>query len=130
MKFIAYSLSIGAFSALTSVALGAFAAHGLKSSLSDYQLAIFNLAAEYQMIHSLALIACGLVAKFHSTRFLQAAVWLFIAGSILFCGSLYLLALGAKGFGLITPLGGLCFIVAWLCLAIHAWPKSKNSDKH
>lgn len=130
MKIIIYSLSFGAISALVSVALGAFAAHGLQSRLTDYQLAVFNIAAEYQMIHSLALIACGLVARFYTTGYLQAAVWLFIAGSLLFCGSLYLLALGFKGFGLITPLGGFCFMAGWLSLAIHAWPKSNNSDKH
>lgn len=130
MNIITYSLSFGAISALVSVALGAFAAHGLQARLTDYQLAVFNIAAEYQMIHSLALIACGLVARFYSTRYLQAAVWLFIAGSLLFCGSLYLLALGFKGFGLITPLGGFCFMAGWLSLALHAWPKSNNSDKH
>lgn len=130
MKITTYSLSFGALSALVSVALGAFAAHGLKSQLSEYQLGLFNIAAHYQVIHALALIACGLVARFYCTRYLQAAVWLFIAGSLLFCGSLYLLALGFNGLGLITPLGGLCFMAGWLSLALHAWPKSNNSDKH
>lgn len=124
MKITVYALSFGAISAAISIALGAFAAHGLKTQITEYQLAIFNIAAEYQMIHALALIACGLVARFHSSKYLQLTVWFFILGSFLFCGSLYALALGVKGLGLITPLGGLCFIAGWLLLAIHAWPRS------
>lgn len=124
MNILSYSSTIGAISAAVSVCLGAFAAHGLKTHISEYELAIFNLAAEYQMIHALALIACGMVARYHSTKYLQLTAWFFILGSVLFCGSLYALALGIKGVGLITPLGGLCFIAGWLCLSIHTWPKS------
>lgn len=124
MNILSYSLAFGAISAAISIGLGAFAAHGLKAHVNEYKLDIFNLAAEYQMIHALALIACGMVARYHSTKYLQLTAWFFILGSFLFCGSLYALALGIKGVGIITPLGGLCFIAGWLCLSIHSWPKS------
>ncbi|PHN89577.1 hypothetical protein CSC79_12120 [Pseudoalteromonas sp. 3D05] len=100
---------------MLSVVLGAFAAHGLKSRVSEYALGVFKTAAEYQMVHGLALIAVAILIKWGLN--LTAAGLLFIAGTLLFSGSLYLLAItGWKWLGPITPLGGLCFIVGWLVI--------------
>ncbi|TGE78875.1 DUF423 domain-containing protein [Pseudoalteromonas sp. KS88] len=102
---------------MLSVVLGAFAAHGLKSRVSEYAIGVFKTAAEYQMVHGLALIAVAILIKWGLN--LTAAGWLFIAGTLLFSGSLYLLAItGWKWLGPITPLGGLCFIVGWLVILV------------
>jgi uncharacterized membrane protein YgdD (TMEM256/DUF423 family) len=108
----------GALFALLSVAAGAFGAHGLRSRIGPDQLAVFELAARYQMYHAIALALCA----FAWTRWPQPAVTvaaaLFAAGILLFCGSLYLLALGApRWLGAITPIGGTAWIVGWAALA-------------
>ena len=106
---------LGAISAFCSVALGAFGAHALKSRLSAEALAVFETGARYQMFHALALL---LVAALPQLR-ASLAGWLFVAGTILFCGSLYALALsGVRGWGAITPVGGLCFLAGWAVLAL------------
>ena len=110
-------LLAGSFFCLFSVILGAFAAHGLKSRLSDYAIGIFKTAAEYQMVHGLALIAVAILIKWGIN--LSMAGGFFIAGTLLFSGSLYLLALtGLKWLGPITPLGGLCFIIGWIVILV------------
>ena len=110
-------LLAGSFFCLFSVILGAFAAHGLKSRLSDYAIGIFKTAAEYQMVHGLALIAVAILIKWGIN--LSLAGGFFIAGTLLFSGSLYLLALtGLKWLGPITPLGGLCFIIGWIVILV------------
>jgi uncharacterized membrane protein YgdD (TMEM256/DUF423 family) len=112
----------GAVAALGAVAAGAFAAHGLRPVLSTAQLDTFTLAAQYQMYHALALLAVGILYRQQPQRGLQLAGGLFTAGIVLFCGSLYLLALtGHTWLGPITPLGGLCFLGGWLSLASGAW---------
>ena len=114
-------LAAGALFALLSVAAGAFGAHGLRESLDAYRLGIFETAARYQMYHALALLAVGIGAATgrFSTRWLRASALSFGAGILLFCGSLYALALGAPGsMGAITPVGGLLFMVGWLILSI------------
>lgn len=112
----------GAVAAFGSVAAGAFAAHGLQSVLSPARLDTFSLAAQYQMYHALALLAVGILHRQQPRRGLQLAGGLFVAGIVLFCGSLYLLALtGHPWLGPVTPLGGLCFLGGWLCLAGGAW---------
>ncbi|HWA36234.1 MAG TPA: DUF423 domain-containing protein [Burkholderiales bacterium] len=110
--------SLGAVSALVAVALGAFAAHGLKARLAPDLLAVFETGVRYQMYHALALLA----AAWACTRWPGAAAaaggWLFVAGTILFSGSLYALALGGpRWLGPVTPLGGLGFLAGWACLA-------------
>ena len=111
---------LGALSGFLSVAAGAFGAHALKPRLSEYALGIFETGARYQMFHALALVAVGILAARGDSRALAAAGWLFVAGTALFSGSLYALALsGVKVLGAITPLGGLCFLGGWLALA--AW---------
>lgn len=107
-------LLLGSFFALTGVAAGAFGAHGLMGSLSADALDVFETAARYQMYHALALI--GLAALEGRAGWSAPAVtgWLFAAGILIFSGSLYLLAVtGIRVLGAITPIGGVCFLVAW-----------------
>ena len=106
-----------------SVALGAFAAHTLKGSVSTEALEIFETSVKYQFYHVFGLLAVGIIYKEFSSKLLVWAGRLFIAGIILFCGSLYILtatiASGATSFnwiGAITPFGGLCFILGWIFL--------------
>lgn len=104
----------GAISAATSVAVGAFGAHGLRGKISDEMLTVFETGARYQMYHALGLILIGLYATERSHTLLTSSGWLMVAGTVLFCGSLYGLALGGpKILGPITPLGGLSFMIAW-----------------
>ncbi|MEZ7277388.1 DUF423 domain-containing protein [Pseudoalteromonas sp. 68 DY56-GL68] len=112
-------LMIGSLFCMLSVMLGAFAAHGLKSRVSEYAIGIFKTAAEYQMVHGLALIAMAILIKWGMN--LNWAGGFFIAGTVLFSGSLYLLALtGMKWLGPITPIGGVCFIIGWAILLVQA----------
>jgi uncharacterized membrane protein YgdD (TMEM256/DUF423 family) len=115
-------LMLAAFGGFTSVALGAFAAHGLKARLSLEQLAVFQTGTHYQMFHSLALLAVALLLLHAPSRLLRASGVLFAVGILLFSGSLYLLTLmGIPRLGMVTPLGGLSFLVGWLCLGLAAW---------
>jgi uncharacterized membrane protein YgdD (TMEM256/DUF423 family) len=108
----------GAINAFIAVALGAFAAHGLKHRLGAYELGIWQTAVDYQMAHALGLILIGLLAK-TLTLNLNPPGWIMLTGIILFSGSLYILSLsGIKALGMITPFGGLCFLLAWGWLAI------------
>lgn len=111
-------LALGSISALIAVAAGAFGAHALKTRLAPELLAVFETGARYQMFHALGLLG----AAWASTRLpggpVAAAGWLFAAGTVLFSGSLYLLALtGARWLGAVTPLGGAAFLAGWACLA-------------
>lgn len=112
--------SIGAVSALIAVAAGAFGAHALRSRLEPASLAIFETGARYQMYHALGLIAVAFaLSQWPAARTAMWAGWLFVAGTMLFSGSLYLLALtGIRWLGAVTPLGGLAFILGWICLAL------------
>jgi len=115
-------LFLSALSAFMAVAMGAFGAHALKGVLSVDMLAIYKTAVTYQMWHALGL---GLIAFLRQlqpqSRLIKYAGWLMFSGIILFSGSLYLLSLsGLKWLGMITPLGGVCFLSAWLLLMIYA----------
>jgi uncharacterized membrane protein YgdD (TMEM256/DUF423 family) len=113
--------AIGSVSAFIAVAAGAFGAHGLKSRLSADMLAVFEVAARYQMYHALALIACAWAITRWPGTLTVASGWLFVAGTVVFSGSLYLLSLtGLRWLGAITPLGGLALLAGWLCLAAAA----------
>ena len=108
--------------ALTGVGLGAFGAHGLKAVLTPAMLEVYKTGVAYQMWHALGL---GLIAVFHQQapddKLLHRAGWLMFAGILLFSGSLYLLAvLNLKWLGMITPLGGVAFLAAWLLVALFA----------
>jgi uncharacterized membrane protein YgdD (TMEM256/DUF423 family) len=113
---------LGALSACIGVALGAFAAHGLKSRLGADLLATFEVGVRYQMFHALGLLAVAWAHTRWPGPFIVAGGWLFVAGTLLFSASLYLLALsGARWLGPVTPFGGLAFLAGWLCLAWGAW---------
>ncbi len=116
-------LVIGSLFGVLAVALGAFAAHGLQARLSADLLQTFETGARYQMYHALALLAAGLVIpRYPGAGLVTTAGWLFVAGIVIFSGSLYLLALtGQRWLGAITPIGGLAFIAGWLCLALGVW---------
>ncbi|MGB5637259.1 MAG: DUF423 domain-containing protein [Waterburya sp.] len=116
-------LAIASALAGISVVLGAFASHGLKDRLSDRALAIWETATRYQMYHALALILIALlISRLPNSTPLTVAGFAFIAGIFIFSGSLYALSLsGIKWLGAITPLGGIAFIIGWICLAIAAW---------
>lgn len=114
---------IGAASAGLAVAAGAFGAHALRARVEPRLLEVFETGARYQMYHALALFAVawlvgqgGRVAPPAT-----AAGWLFVAGTLLFSGSLYAMTFtGIRALGAITPLGGLCFLAGWLLLAVAA----------
>jgi uncharacterized membrane protein YgdD (TMEM256/DUF423 family) len=113
-------LSAAAANGLMAVAMGAFAAHGLKDRLSADALGWVKTAAEYQMSHGLALLAIALLGPGRIAGALRAAAAGFLIGILLFSGSLYLLALtGWRGFALITPLGGTALLIAWALLLWH-----------
>lgn len=114
-------LAAGALFGLLSVALGAFAAHGLQSSLSADLLNVFHTGVQYQMYHALALLFTGLLVQRAPSRSATVAGWLFIIGIVLFSGSLYVLALTqVTAFGIVTPLGGLAFLAGWFALFMAA----------
>lgn len=109
---------LGSLSALMAVALGAFGAHGLKSRLVPDMLATFEIGVRYQMYHALALLAVAWASTRWPGGAISLAGWLFVAGTIVFSGSLYVLSLtGQRWLGAVTPLGGACFLAGWLALA-------------
>jgi uncharacterized membrane protein YgdD (TMEM256/DUF423 family) len=114
---------LGSLLGALSVALGAFGAHGLRSRLPMERLDNFETAARYQMYHALALLAASFASGAAPASSLPViAGWLFIAGILLFSGSLYLLVFtGRRAWGAVTPFGGLAFIAGWICLAIAGW---------
>ena len=115
-------LALGSVSALIGVALGAFAAHGLKERLAPELLATFEVGVRYQMYHAFALIAVAWACTRWPGALVTASGWLFVAGTLLFSGSLYALCIsGEKWLGAVTPAGGLAFLAGWLCLAWGAW---------
>ena len=117
--FLAIAAAMGGI----SVILGAFASHALKDKLSERALEIWETGTKYQMYHSLALILVALLLNYlsNSSTPLIIAGYAFIAGIILFSGSLYALSLsGIKILGAVTPLGGVAFITGWICLAVAA----------
>jgi uncharacterized membrane protein YgdD (TMEM256/DUF423 family) len=108
----------GSISAFLAVAAGAFGAHALRARLEPGLLLTFESGARYQLYHALALFAVAWAATRWPGTPIRLAGWLFIAGTVLFSGSLYLLALtGARWIGAITPLGGLLFLGGWVALA-------------
>ncbi|MEO6567005.1 MAG: DUF423 domain-containing protein [Casimicrobiaceae bacterium] len=114
------ALMTGAVAMFLAVALGAFGAHALKARLAPDMAAVWQTAVQYHAWHALALLATGILLTLEPARGLLGIVgWLFIAGIVLFSGSLYLLALtGTRGLGAITPLGGVAWLAGW---AVFAW---------
>jgi uncharacterized membrane protein YgdD (TMEM256/DUF423 family) len=118
-----FLIALGAVSAGLSVALGAFAAHALKARLPADILAVFQTGVQYQFYHSLGLILVGILTQLYKgSPLLSAAGLLMAAGILLFSGSLYAISTtGIRTLGIITPIGGVAFIAAWLMLAIGIW---------
>jgi uncharacterized membrane protein YgdD (TMEM256/DUF423 family) len=112
---------LGALFAGLSVAAGAFGAHALRGQLEPRMLEVFETAARYQMYHALALFAVAWLVQQTQAQAAQLAGWAFVAGILLFSGSLYAMALtGVRVLGAITPIGGVAFIVGWCALAVAA----------
>jgi uncharacterized membrane protein YgdD (TMEM256/DUF423 family) len=112
-------IGIGALSAFISVAAGAFGAHALKQLLDSDMLAVYHTAVDYQFFHSLGLIMIGTLHKVSPRHCHAYAAWTMLTGIIIFSGSLYVLGTtGIKWLGMITPIGGLGFLAAWLILAL------------
>jgi uncharacterized membrane protein YgdD (TMEM256/DUF423 family) len=112
----------GALLAFAGVAAGAFGAHALKARLAPDALTVFETGVRYHLMHALALFAVAWIASEWPSRAARISGWLFVAGVVLFSGSLYVLALtGERTFGAITPIGGVCLLAGWLSLACAAW---------
>ncbi len=109
-------ISSAAFLAAFSVAMGAFAAHGLKSVIEDVHLLdVFEKGVRYQFYHTFGLFITGLLMEKYPTQKLERTAWFFLFGILLFSGSLYLMTFtGLKWLGAITPFGGVCFLAGWL----------------
>jgi uncharacterized membrane protein YgdD (TMEM256/DUF423 family) len=117
--------SIGCALGFLGVALGAFGAHALKTRLQPEQLATFEVGVRYQLIHALALLAVAWACTRWPGRRVNTGGWLFIAGTLLFSGSLYALSLsGVRGLGFVTPIGGLALLAGWLCLLSAPWSRA------
>lgn len=114
-----WPLVAGALFALLAVMAGAFGAHGLRRMVSERALEVFQTAVTYQMYHALALVLVALLATCGlSRRLLGIAAGFYLAGVLLFSGSLYLLVFtGYHWLGPVTPLGGVCFMIGWGLLA-------------
>lgn len=113
----------GALLMLLAVILGAFGAHALRAQLTPARLASFQTGVSYHQLHAIGLVLVGIVAQVTArTRWVGRAAALFGAGIVLFAGSIYAMTLGApRGLGMIAPVGGVSFMLGWVCLAMHAW---------
>lgn len=112
-------ISIGSVNLALAVICGAFGSHGLKKSVSAVQLDWWQIGTQYFFYHALGLLLVGILIKLKYAP--QAIAWLLQIGILLFVGSLYLMALGLpKWLGMVTPIGGTLFIIAWIYLAIVA----------
>ena len=116
-------LMLASLSGFTGVALGAFAAHGLRGKLSENMLNVFQTGVSYQLWHTMALIGVALLLlRSPENTLLKVTGVLFAVGILLFSGSLYMLTLSGLGkLGMITPLGGVTWLVAWFCLGLGIW---------
>lgn len=119
--------------ALLAVIIGAMGAHALKKVLSPELLAAYETAVKYQFYHSFALLFSGVLYLAFPSKWIKRATWLFITGIILFSGSIYTLVfletttdIGLGGLGILTPIGGLCFILGWLFLLFGINAKKSN----
>jgi uncharacterized membrane protein YgdD (TMEM256/DUF423 family) len=116
-------LALGAISAFIGVGAGAFGAHALRARLAPDMLQVFETGARYQMYHAFALLVCAWVVASGPSPWATRAGWAFVIGTLLFSGSLYLLALtGIRSLGAVTPFGGVAFLAGWLMLAWSARP--------
>lgn len=122
-----FMIPLGALLGLLGVAAGAFGAHALRARLDPAQLQVFETAVRYQLVHALALLFAGAHANDAPRAGVKLAGGCFLAGVVLFSGSLYALVLtGVRAWGIVTPIGGLCFMVGWLLLAVAFWPTRRG----
>ena len=113
---------LGALLGAVGVMAGAFGAHALRGRVGPEMLAVFETGVRYHLVHALALLAVAWASTRWEAAAIRAAGWLFVAGILLFSGSLYVLTLtGIRALGAITPIGGVAFILGWLLLAWGAW---------
>jgi uncharacterized membrane protein YgdD (TMEM256/DUF423 family) len=112
----------GSLLAFVAVALGAFAAHGLKTKLSPDMFNVFEVGVRYHMYHALALLAVAWATSHWPDSRAHTAGWAFLFGIVVFSGSLYLLSItGMRWIGAITPIGGVAFLIGWILLAWAVW---------
>lgn len=111
-------IALGSLNAALAVTLGAFGAHGLKSQLTETSLAVYQTGVHYHFYHALGLILAGIIIMQNTPSVaFKLSGWLMLTGIILFSGSLYLLGItNIRWLGVITPFGGMAFIIAWLAL--------------
>jgi uncharacterized membrane protein YgdD (TMEM256/DUF423 family) len=113
---------LGSMFSFLGVALGAFAAHMLKEKLPPDMFAVFEVGVRYHMYHALALLGVAWVAGQLPDAALAPAGWLFVAGIVIFSGSLYLMSItGLRQLGMITPIGGVCFLAGWCWIGWTVW---------
>jgi len=117
---------LGSLSAFLGVGLGAFGAHGLKTKVTPEMLAVWQTGVLYHLVHALGLLLIGILCHMMpEAATVRNAGWAILLGTVLFSGSLYLLVLtGVKPLGMITPFGGIAFLVGWLLLGVAAWQYS------
>ena len=122
MKSAKWILLAGSLNAALAVMRGAFGAHGLKAHLTEHALATYQTAVDYHFIHALGLLIIGSIAQRIKTKGINISAILLLVGTMIFCGSLYLLSItGLRWMGAITPIGGLAFIIGWITLAVSLW---------
>lgn len=115
-------LLLAAISGFSGVALGAFAAHALRARMPEDMLAVFQTGVQYQLWHTAALIGVGLLLlRQPGSRLFKVSGGLFALGMLLFSGSLYTLTLSGWRVGMVTPMGGVCFLLGWICFGVAAW---------
>ena len=114
---------LGSLSAFAGVALGAFGAHGLKTRVTPEMLTVWQTGVFYHLVHALGLLLVGILSHLMPEAVMvRNAGWAILLGMVLFSGSLYALVLtGIKPLGMITPFGGIAFLLGWLLLGIAAW---------
>ena len=115
-----FLLASGALALAIAVALGAYAAHAVKDAAHADARQLLQTATIYMFVHGLGIVMAGILARPAASEWLLAAGVLHLAGIVLFCGSLWVLALSGRSLG-VAPLGGIAFIVGWLCLAVYAF---------
>lgn len=117
---------LGSLNAFLGVALGAFGAHGLKARVSPELLTVWQTGVLYHLVHALALLLIGILCQLMpDVPLVRTSGWTLQLGILLFSGSLYVMVLtGMRGLGMITPLGGVAFLLGWLLLAVSAWQRA------
>ena len=120
-SMVATWFAAGAVMCGLGVLLGAFGAHGLRDRVTPEMLAVFETGVRYHLVHGLALLAVAWATTRWPNTWITASGWLFVAGIVIFSGSLYLLSItGVRWLGAITPIGGFCFVAGWFILALSA----------